>query len=135
MGGLAFNSAYMQAGLNGATCVPSRAMLLSGRTLFHIDEKLISEEQGHWLMARTILMALGARDLNGITIACGMFPDQVGGKELLRLIHQQSSVMKDAWLTDIGHKRPQKAGLPLPQAQKQAADIETQIPKLLCPTK
>ena len=42
--GLAFNRAYMQGGLNGATCVPSRAMLLSGRTLFHIDEKLIRDE-------------------------------------------------------------------------------------------
>ena len=43
-GGLAFNRAYLQGGLNGATCVPSRAMLLSGRTLFHIDEKLIRDE-------------------------------------------------------------------------------------------
>ena len=30
--GVAFNRAYMQGGLNAATCVPSRAMLLSGRT-------------------------------------------------------------------------------------------------------
>jgi arylsulfatase A-like enzyme len=42
--GLAFNRAYMQGGMNGATCVPSRAMLLSGRTLFHIDEKLMRDE-------------------------------------------------------------------------------------------
>ncbi|MEO7319482.1 MAG: sulfatase-like hydrolase/transferase, partial [Chthoniobacteraceae bacterium] len=39
--GLSFNRAYMQGGMQGATCVPSRAMLLSGRTLFHIDEKLM----------------------------------------------------------------------------------------------
>ena len=38
--GVAFDRAYMQGGLQGATCVPSRAMLLSGRTLFRIDEKL-----------------------------------------------------------------------------------------------
>lgn len=42
--GLAFNRAYMQGGMNGATCVPSRAMLLSGQTLFHIDEKLMRSE-------------------------------------------------------------------------------------------
>lgn len=42
--GLAFDRAYMQGGLNGATCVPSRAMLLSGRSLFHIDEKLVRDE-------------------------------------------------------------------------------------------
>ncbi len=41
--GLAFNRAYMQGGFNGATCVPSRAMLLSGRSLFHVDEKLADE--------------------------------------------------------------------------------------------
>jgi arylsulfatase A-like enzyme len=42
--GLAFNRAYMQGGMQGATCVPSRAMLLSGQNLFHIDEKLMREE-------------------------------------------------------------------------------------------
>ena len=43
-GGIAFHRAYMQGGFNGATCVPSRAMLLSGRNLFHIDEKLMRDE-------------------------------------------------------------------------------------------
>lgn len=42
--GVAFTRAYMQGGFNGATCVPSRAMLLSGRSLFHLDEKLLSDE-------------------------------------------------------------------------------------------
>lgn len=42
--GLAFNRAYMQGGLSGATCVPSRAMLLSGKSLFRIDEQLIRDE-------------------------------------------------------------------------------------------
>jgi len=43
-GGVAFNRAYMQGGFNGATCVPSRAMLLSGQNLFHVDEKLMRSE-------------------------------------------------------------------------------------------
>ncbi len=38
--GLSFRRAYMQGGMHGATCVPSRAMLLSGQNLFHIDERL-----------------------------------------------------------------------------------------------
>ena len=42
--GVSFNRAYMMGGMNGATCVPSRAMLLSGRSLFHIDEKLTRDE-------------------------------------------------------------------------------------------
>ena len=42
--GLAFNRAYMQGGMNAATCTPSRAMLLSGQNLFHIDENLQRDE-------------------------------------------------------------------------------------------
>ena len=42
--GVAFRRAYMMGGLQGATCVPSRAMLLSGRSLFHIDEKLLRDD-------------------------------------------------------------------------------------------
>ena len=42
--GVAFNHAYMMGGMNAATCVPSRAMLLSARPLFHIDEKLTRDE-------------------------------------------------------------------------------------------
>lgn len=42
--GLAFQRAYMMGGLQGATCVPSRAMLLSGKSLFRVDEKLMSDE-------------------------------------------------------------------------------------------
>ena len=43
-GGLAFNRAYMQGAFGGATCVPSRAMLLSGQSLFHVDTKLMRDE-------------------------------------------------------------------------------------------
>jgi arylsulfatase A-like enzyme len=42
--GMAFTRAYMQGGFNGATCVPSRAMLLSGQSLFDADEKLLRHQ-------------------------------------------------------------------------------------------
>lgn len=42
--GVAFQRAYMQGGFHGATCVPSRAMLLSGQSLFRIDETLQRDE-------------------------------------------------------------------------------------------
>ena len=42
--GVAFERAYMMGGNNGATCVPSRAMLLSARPLPRIDEKLSRDE-------------------------------------------------------------------------------------------
>ncbi len=42
--GVSFRRSYMMGGMNGATCVPSRAMLLSGQSLFRIDEKLMRDE-------------------------------------------------------------------------------------------
>ena len=42
--GVSFNRAYMMGGMNAATCVPSRAMLLSGRSLFQIDQALTRDE-------------------------------------------------------------------------------------------
>jgi arylsulfatase A-like enzyme len=41
--GLTMERAYMQGAMNGATCIPSRAMLLSGRSLFSLDEKLLDD--------------------------------------------------------------------------------------------
>lgn len=38
--GLAFRRAYMMGGMTAATCVPSRAMLLGGRSLFRADSSL-----------------------------------------------------------------------------------------------
>jgi arylsulfatase A-like enzyme/acetyl esterase/lipase len=42
--GVSFRRAYMMGGMQGATCVPSRAMLLAGQSLFRIDEKLLRDE-------------------------------------------------------------------------------------------
>ncbi len=41
--GVSFKRAYMQGGFNGATCVPSRAMLLSGQSVFRIDEQMMRD--------------------------------------------------------------------------------------------
>ncbi len=41
--GLSFDRAYVQGSMQGAVCVPARAMLLSGRNLFRVDEKLMRD--------------------------------------------------------------------------------------------
>ena len=38
--GVVFRRAHIMGGLQGAICVPSRAMMLSGRSLFQVDEQL-----------------------------------------------------------------------------------------------
>jgi arylsulfatase A-like enzyme len=40
--GTSFRNAYCMGGNSGAICIPSRAMLLSGRSLYHVDNKLLT---------------------------------------------------------------------------------------------
>lgn len=50
-GGTAFTRAYCMGAMQGAVCVPSRAMLMSGRTLFRAKDNL--QDQGTWPEAFT----------------------------------------------------------------------------------
>jgi len=87
-------------------------------------------EAGHWLMAKEILKGLGATGLTGMESPVGMFQDAAKGNRILTLLNQKLSVMKDAWLTEIGHKRPMPAGLPMAEATRRAEELEKQIANL-----
>lgn len=45
--GCAFTRAYIMGGTQGAVCVPSRAMLMTGRTMFHVGDH-IEKEYACW---------------------------------------------------------------------------------------
>ena len=48
--------------------------------------------------------------------------------ELLKLVEQREVLLHNAWLSHIGHKRPGvKAGLPIEEAKKKAAELEAKI--------
>ncbi|MGH9661029.1 MAG: sulfatase-like hydrolase/transferase, partial [Bryobacteraceae bacterium] len=44
--GTAFTRAHIMGGTVGAVCVPSRAMLLTGQTLFHVDASIVRPQAG-----------------------------------------------------------------------------------------
>ncbi|MDZ7723494.1 MAG: sulfatase-like hydrolase/transferase [candidate division KSB1 bacterium] len=48
--GLAFTNAYIMGGFSGAICMPSRAMLMTGRHLFHIQDNGRSIPDEHIMM-------------------------------------------------------------------------------------
>ena len=51
--------------------------------------------------------------------------------ELLKLVQQKTSLLHDAWLSEVGHKRPGvKPGLPIKEANTKAKQLETQIQAL-----
>src|SRR4051812_16640233 len=85
-------------------------------------------ELGHWIIAKQILLHLGARDLDKTESPSDMLRPYQHSPELLALIKKKHHLLKDAWLTSTGHKRPgMNKGLSLEQAQAQAAQIDEKI--------
>ena len=90
---------------------------------------------GQWLMARPLLFYLaGTVDWASSDDPQVVFRQRPHGLELLSLIQQRQRLLKDAWLTSIGHRRPgMGTGLPLTEAQAQAALLDARIAAMLAP--
>ena len=75
---------------------------------------------GHRAIAEAILKAWGIESWKPVS------------DEMTRLINQKGSLLHDAWLSHVGHKRPGvAAGLPLEEAQAKASAIEGQLQPLI----
>jgi lysophospholipase L1-like esterase len=92
--------------------------------------------EGHGLMAREILRNFFGAKLDDAAMAEEFFPAH--GKEIRQLVHERMDLLFAAWMTQIGHKRPgvaggpgAKPGLPMAEANAQAANIAKQISVLM----
>jgi hypothetical protein len=57
------------------------------------------------------------------------------GLDVLKSVQKKQRLLKDAWLTTTGHKRPgMKRGLPLEEAEQEARRLDAEIRKLVAPT-
>ena len=85
--------------------------------------------QGHWLIAREFLRHLGAPDeIVSADNAEALIKSNPRGAEILKLVQQRQRLLKDAWLTHVGHVRPgMNKGKPLPEAEREAAALTSQI--------
>lgn len=82
-------------------------------------------DAGHLVMARPLL------EHWDLPVAADGTPDHPNGPAILALIKQKQALLRDAWLTQTGHKRPGvKAGLPLPEAQAKAAELDAEARRL-----
>ncbi|MFA6543502.1 MAG: SGNH/GDSL hydrolase family protein [Limisphaerales bacterium] len=86
---------------------------------------------GHWLIAREVLRHFNgpeeklAAANDGAAFLSSIHPR---GADLLKLIAQRQSVVKDAWLTGCGHLRPgMKKGVPVAEAQAKWTELEQKI--------
>ena len=72
-------------------------------------------EEGHRIVAKAIVEKLG-------------FDYRKPDAEVLKLVTQKQKILRDAWLTETGHKRPGiKPGLPIDQAKKKATGLDSAI--------
>jgi len=91
---------------------------------------------GHWLAAQQILLAWGApaADITSAQAPEDLLKRMPNGESIGKLCQQRQRLLKDAWLTNVGHLRPgMKQGLPLAEAEKQAAELSKQIQTLARP--
>lgn len=87
---------------------------------------------GHWLMAREILASMGETDIQVYTDIHSATSFHKNGEAILQLIKERAAIVKDAYLTSTGHKRPgMKVGVPLADALKKSGELESEIQKLL----
>lgn len=73
-------------------------------------------DEGHRVMGQTILTAWG------------LTPDREVPAEVYKLVTKRQTLLRDAWLSHVGHTRPNtRAGIPLPDALKNAIPLEVEI--------
>jgi lysophospholipase L1-like esterase len=89
-------------------------------------------DTGHFEIAKHILEFFGGPPLPETDDLKGSILAHPNGVEILKLVQLRQEITKDAWLTHIGHNRPNmKKGLPLDQAQAKLKEIEHQIQLLV----
>lgn len=86
-------------------------------------------EAGHAVLGDAVLEALDPRGFASFRKLLGSeWAASAAGKDFAAKVRKHGRLLTDAWLNETGHLRPGMAkGLPLPEAQTQAAALESQI--------
>jgi lysophospholipase L1-like esterase len=89
-------------------------------------------DQGHWTMAREILLFLGenkAKDTESLQMILKEYPN---ADAVIHMVKEKQQLMRDAWLTATGHGRPGiKEGLSLENAYEKAEELEVDLDSLI----
>ena len=93
-------------------------------------------KEGHWFIARQLIAWFGdqksaAASTSQEMLSLNQAPDKLAG-----LVAKRSQILRDAYVAKAGHKRPGVAkGLPVEEADRQAAELTEQIKSLLATKK
>ena len=112
---------------------PMRDYLIERRrtdSLFKLAEDGVHPgDEGHWLIAKTILAHFAEDIGNDVTLETYM-RNHPSLAAIHELVQQRQAMMKNAWLDDVGHDRPGMAkGLPIKEARKKYRQIGKMIRK------
>lgn len=88
--------------------------------------------QGHWIMAREILLFLGenqAKDAESVQAVLKEYPN---AEAVIHTVKEKQQLMRDAWLSATGHSRPGiKEGLSLEGAYDESRRLEAVLDSLV----
>ncbi|MEM6347643.1 MAG: SGNH/GDSL hydrolase family protein [Bacteroidota bacterium] len=104
----------------------------SDSTFYLAKDGVHPNANGHWLMAKSILLYFGVGDVASAESVSEALAPFGKTEELLKLLREQQNISRDAWLRHTGHKRPGlPEGLTLEEAEEKIAEIERAIELLL----
>jgi lysophospholipase L1-like esterase len=88
-------------------------------------------DEGHWFMARQLIRWFGDAEAAGADSPEAMLEARGFSPDAMKLVRQRMAVLRDAYVTAAGHKRPGvRAGLPVPDALEKAQELSGQILEL-----
>lgn len=103
----------------------------SDSTFMFTTDGVHPTDHGHFFISKHILLALGESSMNDISDEQSFLDDHESKDSLLYLVNKKQTLMKDSWLSTIGHIRPRMTtGLPMEEAIKKLNLIEKKIEEL-----
>jgi len=87
---------------------------------------------GHFIMAKTILLYLGAEEFKQAKDIMSVLSQYKNGAEILAHTITLQKITKDAWLTFVGHERPKmRLGVSMEEARSLSNELKIKIQKLV----
>jgi len=121
----------MQAALDAAR--------LQNPSFTFAEDNVHPNREGHWVLARQLLEHAFGASIDPASNSEQFFPKS--GAQIRDLVRRRMMLLAAAWLTHTGHTRPGVAGgpqsqpgLPVPEAESKARELDGQISALLPPS-
>ena len=88
-------------------------------------------DEGHWYVAQQFIRYFGDESVSAAATPQEMLAAKKMPESLFPLIQQRVNVLRDAYVSAAGHKRPGvAAGLPVPEAEAKAKELTAKIDEL-----